>query len=234
MLVQQEGIVLNALKFKESSLIVKVFTPGFGVLTFIEKGVRSTKAKGRAGWFQPGVILEYVMNYQEHKNLHYFKEYKLAHIYQSGFIDVRKLAMLQFTIELLSKCLQENHEDEQLYRMVKNKLLQLDAELFNANFHIQFTIELMKYMGVFPRNNYSPTNLYFNLKDGSFVSAPVNNFVATKESSLLLYTALNNSKELKNGKERLSVLELLIQYLQFHVEDFKGIKSLEVLKVVLG
>lgn len=234
MLVPEEGIILSALKFKESSLIVKVFTPKYGVLTFLEKGVRSSKTKGRSGWFQPGVILQFIMNYQEHKSMHYFREYKLGYIYESNLYDIKKFSVLQFAIELLGKCLHDHQDDEQLYEMVKNQLIALDKNPFNSNFHIEFVIELMKFLGVYPQCNYSKSQEYFNMKDGNFESYQNKNYTLSKEDSLLLSQVLNNKTALKNGRERAKVLELLIQYLQFHIENFKGVKSLDVLKVIFG
>lgn len=234
MLVEEEGIILSALKFNESSLIIKVFTQNYGVLTFFEKGIRSTKSRGKAGWFQPGIMLRFIMNYQEHKNMHYFKEYKLSYIYESSLYDIKKSALLQFALEILSKCLQEHQDDEQLYEMVKQQLVELDSKPINPNFHIEFVIELMKFLGVYPICNYSKNDEYFNMKDGSFESYQNKNYTLSAEDSLLLSQVLNNNFILKNGRERVRVLDILIQYLQFHIENFKGVKSLDVLKVILG
>ena len=72
------------------------------------------------------------------------------------------------------------------------------------------------------------------MKDGSFEGYENKNYTLNKEDSLLLSQVLSNKTALKNGKERAKVLEILIQYLQFHIENFKGVKSLDVLKVILG
>ena len=64
MLKRTRGIVLGSIKFKETSIIVKIFTEEFGSASFIVNGVRSTKAKGKAALYQPLTLLELVIYYR--------------------------------------------------------------------------------------------------------------------------------------------------------------------------
>ena len=41
------GIVLSNIKYRETSIIVRILTEKFGLQTYIVNGVRSAKAKGK-------------------------------------------------------------------------------------------------------------------------------------------------------------------------------------------
>jgi len=61
MLHHTEGIVLGSLKYKESSLIVKIFTNAFGMQSYVVNGVRSSKSQGKTALYQPLTLLDMVV-----------------------------------------------------------------------------------------------------------------------------------------------------------------------------
>jgi len=54
-LQKTRGIVLRAVKYGETSLVVTIFTEEFGIQSYLVNGVRSTRsARIKAASFQPG------------------------------------------------------------------------------------------------------------------------------------------------------------------------------------
>ncbi|MEI5604183.1 DNA repair protein RecO, partial [Streptomyces brasiliscabiei] len=83
--------------------MTSIYTELFGIQQYIVKGVRQStkKSAGKAGYFQPGAILDLEVYHNELKQLQFIKEFKWAHIYESIFFDVVKNTVAMYIIELL-------------------------------------------------------------------------------------------------------------------------------------
>ncbi|RZL97237.1 MAG: DNA repair protein RecO [Pedobacter sp.] len=125
---QTKGIVLRAVKYGETSLIVSILTAKFGVQSYIINGVRSSAktASGKASYFQPGAILELVAYHSEFKQLHRLKEYRFSFVYRELLQDVEKNTVMLFMIELLGKCMKQAEENLEQFDFVEDALLHLD------------------------------------------------------------------------------------------------------------
>ena len=60
MLVKTRGIVLSYLKYRETSVIVRIYTEQLGLQSYVVNGVRKAKPPGRIALFQPFTLLELV------------------------------------------------------------------------------------------------------------------------------------------------------------------------------
>src|SRR5688500_16711918 len=116
MVHKTKGIILRAVKFGETSLVITAFTELFGLQSYLVNGVRQVSRKGsmKAIYFQPGALLDLVVYKNEFKNLQRIKEYRWSHVYNHIFSDVFKNAVSLFTIELLNKCLTEPEPNNEL------------------------------------------------------------------------------------------------------------------------
>src|SRR5580765_8062709 len=110
-----KGIVLRAVKYGETSLIVTIFTELFGVQSYLVNGVRtsSKKGSGKASLFQPSAIFDLVVYHNDLKQLQRIKEFRWDYLYQHVLSDIRKNAIATYMVELLTKCLKqpEGHPD---------------------------------------------------------------------------------------------------------------------------
>jgi DNA repair protein RecO (recombination protein O) len=235
MLISTQGIVFKSIKFQESSLIVKIFTKTHGVLTFMVKGVRSVKANGKAAAFQPGVLLDLIMYFQENKNFKTLKEFKSAHLYSSTLFDVRKSSVLIFLMEILEQCIKEDEDNEQIFEFIFNALVALDETDFKPSFHIDFLLELMQHLGIFPSGQASDITPYFNTTEGSFSAhASLFPYQVKQEESASFSKALKGAAASLNRQQRNKVLSLILDYFSYHIDNFKEVRSLKVLEAVLA
>jgi len=235
MLISTKAIVFKSVKFQESSLIVKLFTETHGVQTFMVKGIRSVRANGKAAMFQSGMLLDIIMYYQENKSFKTLKEYKASYVYNTAFYDIRKSSVLMFLLEVLERCIHDDNEDDQLFLFVSKALIDFDKEEFTPDFHIYFLLEFMRHLGIFPSGQCTKGTPYFNIREGEFVSEDQNNpFIINQQDSAMFASILRGEGHLNNRNERKRVLEIIIEHFTFHVENFKGVKSLKVLESILA
>jgi DNA repair protein RecO (recombination protein O) len=101
-------------------------------------------------------------------------------------------------------------------------------------------VQLTKYLGFFPENNYSLQTGHFDLRNGQFTgSEHIHPDIINREVSLyihhLLKRSFSNLQTLKiNQAIKTQLTNSLLDYYRFHIQDFGKMKSLAVLKEVYG
>ena len=97
MLQKTKAIVINSLRYADTSLIVNCYTESFGIKTYILKGILSKK-KGslRKAYFQQLTQLEIVAYHNNKGNLNSIKEAKISNFYQNLQTDVIKQSLVIF------------------------------------------------------------------------------------------------------------------------------------------
>ena len=96
----------------------------------------------------------------------------------------------------------------------------------------------MHFLGIFPQNNRDAKRyLYFDLLNGVYTDQVVSNYFISdqnlKNFNELSETDFDQIDNLNfNKRMRLDLLEILIQYLELHLSNFKRPKSLEILKTI--
>jgi hypothetical protein len=97
MLQKTKGIVLHSLKYSENSIIVKIYTESFGLVSYLVRSVRSKKSALKTGIFQPLTLLEMVVY---HKKNRYFKPSRKLYIVSNSFpfLMILRKVLLQFLL----------------------------------------------------------------------------------------------------------------------------------------
>ena len=166
--VKTRAIVLQSIKYGDSSLVVKMLTEEMGVQSFMVKGVFGKKSKMKAALFQNMTLLEIVAEIGG-SSLGFIKEISLAHYYKNNTVDFKKTTILIFISELLSKSIAESEPDTALFNYVYESMLWLDeVESSYADFPIIFAMRLSFYLGFFPNTDTYTEGSCFDLLDGNF------------------------------------------------------------------
>lgn len=239
------GLVLRAVKYGETSLVVTIFTELFGLQSYLVNGIRTSSGKGtgKAGLFQPAAILDLVVYHNELKHLNRIREFRWARLYRNIFSDVPKHAVSLFMVELLTKCLKQPESDPELFHFTEDVLLKLDecSGMVMANLPLFFAVHLPVHFGFRIHDNYSVQNLYLDLQEGFFVSGQPRHphFLEGREASvtsqLLKVMQPDELAEIRLGHEfRRRLLHRYESYYALHIPDFGILKSLPVLEEVLG
>ena len=236
MLQKTKAIVLNRIKFSDTSLIVTCYTESYGIKSYILKGILTRKkAQPSKAQFQVLTQLNIVAYHNTRGALNQIKEAAVIHHYTHLHSDIIKQSLVLFLSEVLSTVLQEEEKNEGLYAFLENSLLWLDTHDKYANFHLLFLLQLTKYLGFYPDTKQSTD--YFDLQEGKFMQKPSSKFFIEPPKIYHFKTLLGtNFDTLPNIKlthvERLELLDVLIQYIQLHLHTFKIPKSLAVLQSI--
>ena len=239
MLDRTEGIILKTTKYSESSIIAKIFTKKYGLLSFIIPGIRSAKNKQKGNLFQPLNMLNLEIYLKENRNLNRIKEYTTSYIYKSLHIDFSKQSIGLFCIELVSKCIKEHEVNERLYNYLTFFLIELDKENDGIeNKPLFFLLETASILGFEPSMQNILHGTYFNLESVLFenVFGTTQNSLDAHETAILkrlmaVYYEKNDVK-LTNAERKL-LLNKLLMYFRWHIADFTELRSPAILHEVL-
>lgn len=225
MLHKTRGIVLNYIKYRETSIIARIYTESFGIQSYIINSVRSKKSKKGLALLQPLTVLDMVVYFKNQKSdgLQRISEYKPAHNFTSIPFDVKKSAMALFVTELLAKVLKEEDDRGQVFEFLFQFILALDERKAGyGSLHIFLLVQLTHYIGfgIHAKKELENENLLHELSTS---------YDEIYEAVLLLNSSsLSDELGMKNSLRR-DVLNYMIEYYKLHIEGFKELKSLDVL-----
>lgn len=243
------GIVLRAVKYGETSIVVTMLTELFGIQSYLVNSVRTETKKGgnKAGMFQPAAILDLVVYHNELKPLNRVREFKWAHLYQNIFSDIIKNGIALFMVELLIKCLKQPESNPELYYFCEDAFLHLDklGKAATANFPLFFALNATSFFGV-PPGHLSPklsagAGYYFDLKEGEFAAERPSHphflepGMARITSELLNVRQPAELEQIRlNHEMRRQLLEAFEIYYALHFQDFGKMRTLPVLREILN
>jgi DNA repair protein RecO (recombination protein O) len=238
MLVKTKAIALNYIKYSDSSIIARIYTREYGLLSFMVRGVRKRKSRFPASFFQAFTILDLDISYKPKSNLQSIRELALSSRTDQLHSDIAKSTIALFLAEVLHKTLEEEEQDEKLF-----DFLTLSIEFLNsvedsfANFHLIFLLQLSKYLGFYPHSELSKK--FFNMESGNFENRPVHeHFLDESQSDLLkalMQTSYLERKQLQiSAADRRILLNKLLEYYRLHLPGIGKISSLEILESVFS
>lgn len=230
MLHKTRGIVLNFIKYRETSIVTRIYTEAFGLQSYIVNSVRGggKKSKGKISFFQPLTQLELVVYYKKTPGLNRISEIKCPEPYQTIPYDFRKSGIALFLTEVLNKCLKEEEENTDLFGFLSSALLIFDNLPDGyENFHLQFMLKLSRYLG------FAPNSAQRLLREIYEYSGKAQ-FSEEEERVLSQLIRLPFAEKIRstNATRRL-LLDELITFYQIHVDGFKDLKSVSVLRELM-
>ena len=238
MLDKTEGIVLKQFKYNDKSRIVNIFTKDLGKRSFLVFGGNSKKSQNKIKILQPFFNVGIVFYNKNNAGLLKIKEVSLKKSYLNITSSVKKMTIALFLSEVLQNSINQYLVDARLYDFITNAMEFFDlTDEKTENFHLFFLVKLTKFLGFYPLNNFSAENKFFNIKEGKFVPSYTYDFsLINNESKIfskILQTDLADFNTLNiSSVDRKSLLEKILRYYSFHIENFGEIKSLGVLKKV--
>ena len=220
MIFKTRGIVFRFTKFKETSIIVTIFTEHFGLQTYIVNGVRSKSAKNKIALYQPLTLLNLVVYHRENANIERIKEISCLHPYRTIMANVKKSTLAMFLNELLNKTVREESHAGEIFQFLCDSLVALDSmEEGYENFHLMFLLKLCRFLG------FGVYNL--NEVLAGRVTDPATEKILIELLKADYETALNI-----NNVQRRLLLELILKFYAEHMENLGEIKSVQVLRDV--
>ncbi|MCK9412137.1 MAG: DNA repair protein RecO [Prolixibacteraceae bacterium] len=232
-----EGIVLHGLKYGDSARIVTVYTEAFGRCSFILQGIHSKKSSNKANLLQPLFLLDMEIDHRQGRELQRAREIRTNHPYNTVPYDIVKASQAIFLAELLFKVLKEEEARPELFQFLAHSFRIFDLIQHGvANFHIAFLIQLTRYMGFEPTDNFSEEKPILDMASGLFVASrpPHPYFMEQIESRIFAELIASPYEEIGNialnSTLRYQILVKIIDYFSLHLGIHLHIKSLEVLR----
>jgi DNA repair protein RecO (recombination protein O) len=238
MIETTKAIVINTIKYGDTSLIATCYTSNFGIKTYLLKGIlKLKKAKIRPAYFQPLMQLNLTANHNNKGNLNSIRDIEVLHFYNSIYTDIKKQTIALFLAEIVYYSIREEEQNNTLYQYLETSFLWLDTHDDISNFHLLFLLNLTKFLGFYPETN-TVNKSYFDLIEGKFTnynevhSVFGENLVQFKKLLGINFDVLHTIDF--STKNRQTVLSILIKYFELHLVGFKQPKSLKVLKSVFS
>ena len=222
MLHKTRGIVFRFTKYGETSIIVTIFTELFGLQSYIVNGVRSKSAKNKIALYQPLTLLNLVVYHREHANIERIKEISCLYPYQSLNSDIRKSAIAMFITELVNKTVKDESHTHDMFVFLSDSLITMDAlKTGLENAHLIFMIKLSRYLG-------------FGVQYANEVIGGKLTDAETETALKALVVSDYHDAAMLTNVQRRTILDLLLRFYADHIETLGEIRSVQVLREVLG
>jgi DNA repair protein RecO (recombination protein O) len=224
-----KAILLNRINYSESSLIITYYTLQNGIQKFLFQG-----GKKKANNLFPLSISEITYYSRPDSSLGKVTASETTQILSELPFHPIKSTIAFFIAEFLSKCLQTEEKEVLLFHFLEEKIIFLDKEKDISLFPIQFLLDFSEFLGIQP-HVISKTGNYFNLMEGDISETkPIGDIFAQGEPVQLIHACLAKELDIQHtNKLRNETLDILIQYFQLHIPQFKTLKTLEVIREVL-
>ena len=238
MLHKTKGIFFQKINYSESSLIAKIYTHKFGLQSYVLKGARKKKSQTQVNVLQHLALLDMEVYYRGSANLQKIKEFSISKHFKEIPYNVRKSAIAMFINEVLLKSIKEEEANASLFRFLENTILLLDVTREKvANFHLVFLLQLSRYLGFYPHNNFSEFTPYFDMSEGCFISSLKHPQVMDESKSQwlsqLIKVPLENRNQIQIPHEQQTgIMEKILEYYTLHLPGFTKVKSMDVLRTV--
>jgi DNA repair protein RecO (recombination protein O) len=205
MLKKTAGIVISYIKYRETSIIVRIFTRELGLKSYIVNSVRSAKAKSKIALYQPLSLLDLVVYDKENASLNRISEVKLSYAFQRIPFDFYRSGVAMFIGEVVGKAI-------------------LDGEALHLSVYPHlFLLQLSQFLGFSPAD---AAEFYEQLQHG------VGSIPISQEErhclDQLLETDFKSSAKIPGSIRRKLMDHLLLHY-KLHLDTFSEVKSVKVL-----
>ena len=190
--------------------------------SYIVNGVRSKSSKNKIALYQPLTLLDMVVYYRENANINRIKELKCLHPYQSLSLEVKKSSMAMFITEMINKTVREESHAHEVFEFLFQSLVTLDGiQGEYENFHLVFLVKLSRFLGF----------------GAHTIQVVLGGRMADIDIEKLLENLIQAEYEDRftmTNPQRREVLELILKFYADHIDTLGEIKSVQVLREVLG
>jgi len=231
------AIVLNHIRYGDSSLIVNLYTESMGRQTIFVKGAFSKKSQVRVALFQPIHLLEICLHYRANRQMQRVSNIQIYEPFQNIPFDPVKSCIAIFIAEILHKTLKEEEANQALFDFLFHTIQMLDLnDCGTANFHLVFLVHFSRYLGFYPNTEQASEYTWFDAQTGSYVSLPSTSSPLPEYNRLLTHLFGMSFDRLDslsvNRHQRNCLTEYLLYYYSTQMANFGNTKSFSVLQNV--
>jgi len=225
MLFKTKAIALNYIKYRDTSIIARIYTREFGTQSYVINRIRVKNPKFKIAHFQPFTLLDLVCYHNEKRDIQRISEMRVSDINHRISFDISKSGISLFLTEILIKVLKEEQQDYELFDFIYKSIVHLnEMKQGIGHFHIQFLLKLGKYLGMVS------TSANELIKELSYSA----NYSANEPILQKMMNSDYTDNLLLNKNDRQQILDMVIKLYQYHFDNLKEIRSLVILKEVMS
>lgn len=237
------ALLIQATKYGESSLIVKLLREDGVITTCIARSISRKNSPTPSAVFQPLGLLQVELNHKGNPDaMHNLKSASFAENPNTIFQNPIKQAILFFYAEALQQLLKQDFQNDyiSLYSYIIEKKDELSScEQVSPYLPIIFLLDLAQFSGIGIDPESYEYGYGFDISESRFVP---NHHIKMKElfldssaAELLAKLVMKETIDTPYSKGiRNEVLEKLSNYFKVHFQGSFQLKSPEILSVVLG
>ncbi|CUS77604.1 DNA replication and repair protein RecO [Candidatus Kryptonium thompsonii] len=249
MLTKTEAVVLKAVKYRETSKIVTLYTKKFGKINAVAKGAMLTTSKFGAS-LEPMSYILAVLYKKETREVQFLSQADLIKPFLSLYSDYNKMILGLSICELVYKLMKFEEENLRIFNLLVNTLEKLnEAEKNEVNFLWFFIIHLLDVSGfkinftscISCGEKFSDENLskkvVFLSDRGGFMCSKCSSSMKASDYSVATFKSLawlekakiENVTNLKiQSNINNEIHNLLMEYMSKHFGELVNLKSVEV------
>ena len=232
MQVSTAGIVLSTIKYRETSVITKIYTRELGTQGYIVNGVRAAKARMAPSLFEPLTQLQLEVYHSPNAELHRIKEIYCSQPYHHIPLDPVKSTIRFFLAEFAARILADEDAHPDLFSFLTSALQVLDLmDTSVGSFPLQFMLKLAQPLG------FEPSSAEDFLDHLPHPAEPCYGLRPFEQGQLIIdylrqpFTAPPQHIDLEL---RRYLMTLVLDFWSGHLNTIIAPKSLVVLQQVLG
>ena len=241
--VSTEAIVLRTVNYSETSVIATVFSKTHGKIALMAKGARKPKSPFFAQ-FEPMNSLQIDFFFKENRNIQTLKNSNFSSKSETIRQNFDTLNYGIAIVDILDKVLHDTHEEPIIFKLT-SRVLEFLGKRNTDNtplFHF-FLIQFSIYIGFMPSLkscnicDVKLSDATFDEHSGELICKSCSSNQGIHISSktiellqLLVNTNIENLNDINYHPKKLAETGLFLQqYLRFHLENIKFVKSLKLL-----
>lgn len=243
-MLKSEGIVLKAIRYRDTSKILTIFTKEYGKISVMASGAYSSKSK-LISTTQPFSYSEYYLN--KSRSFLYLNQADLINSFYSIRERMERVIYGYYMLELVEKSLPEELENKKIFLLLEKGLkvlsqLNLDYLKFITAYELKF-ISFLGYKPSLDRctscNNTKFNSIRFSINQGGiicsdcFYTDPLASYLNNETYRImckLLYVPLDKTNEIVISKETIDNLHrIIVEYILKNI-DRRKFNSLELIE----
>lgn len=241
-IIKTEAIVIRKSDHGDSSKIISLYTRDYGKITVIAKGIKSPKSKlnARLEIFNK---VDVVIYNKQSRNIQLISGADIVNVHNLLTQDLDRYQYSIAVLELFNILIHDHEKNEKLYNGLVRILSLLNSsdenpQVLFVRFFFFFVNEI-GYAISTKRCSHCQGDLtqsgvvYYNYSEGILCAecaeGHIINFEFSKELFNLVICLSNKNTKCNYTKQDLDFLIIFLEkHLSYHVEDFRGLKSLKV------
>jgi DNA repair protein RecO (recombination protein O) len=229
MLKKTRGIVLNYLKYKDTSIIVRIFTRELGLKAYLVNGVRTQGKGSKIALYQPLTLLDLVVYDKETAGLQRISEAKILFPHRLIPFDFARTSIALFMTEVINRSIYEGYQNDWLFDFLEESVLILDQkESSLGHFPLVFLLEKAKYLGFAPE-----------FAEGFLVESIHHPFTPDEITLTISYLEELLTHRFETSSKvpaslRRKLLDYLLEFHSEHLEQPTPIKSLPIIRQLMS